>query len=115
MNRFDQLDQTDADTTVSEEIIETRFGESGDDRDDAASTTPSTARAIEVLARHPDDDIADAIEDLERHTDDTIAEINAIPASSPVFSDDLHRLEQSIVTKYQRSKLKSERSKLRSS
>ena len=83
MNRFDQLGQPDADTTASEDLP----------GDDAPSTTPGD------LVRHTDDTIADAIEDLARHTDDTIAEINAISASSPVFSDDLHRLEQSIVSR----------------
>ena len=80
-NQFEQLGQQDDATTVSEDIIAPPLGEYGDD---AVSTTPSTARALE---------------DLARTTDDTIAEINAIPASSPVFSNDLHRLEQSIVAK----------------
>ena len=48
---------------------------------------------------HTDVTITNAIEDLARHTDDTIVEINAIPASSPVFSDDLHRLKESIISK----------------
>jgi hypothetical protein len=83
MNRFAQLGQTDVDTTALEDLP----------GNNAASTTP------EDLVRHTNATIADAIEDLTRHTNDTIAEINAIPVSSPVFSDDLHPLEQSIVTR----------------
>ncbi len=79
-NQFEHLGQDDT-TAASEDIIDTRFRESGNDTD---STTPSTARAIE---------------DLARTTDDTIAEINAILASSPVFSDDLHRLEQLVTSR----------------
>ena len=79
-NQYDQLGQDDT-TAASDEIIETRFTEPSDA---GAFSSPSTTRAIEELART---------------TDDTIAEINAIPASAPVFSDDLHRLEQSVTTK----------------
>ena len=80
-NQFEHLGQDDADTTVSGNIVETRFLGSGDD---AASTSSSTAREITAIARA---------------TDATIAEINAIPTLSPVFSNDLHRLERSITSK----------------
>ena len=81
-NQFAHLGQDDADTTVSGDIIGTRFSGIGED---AASTSSPTIRTLT---------------DIARATDATIAEINAIPTSSPVFSDDLHRLEQSITSKF---------------
>jgi hypothetical protein len=80
-NQFGQLEQEDADTSVSGDIVETHFTGSVDD---AASPSSSTARGIAAIACA---------------TDATIVEINAIPASSPVFSNDLHRLELSLTSR----------------
>jgi hypothetical protein len=79
-NQFEQLGQEDANTSVSGDIVDTRFTGSVDE---AASTPSSTVRGIAAIACA---------------TDATIAEINAIPDSFPVFSNDLHRLELSFTS-----------------
>ena len=80
-NQFERLGQDDTASTVSADLIETRFGGLDDDMAYPPSATD------------------DALAAIAHATDDTIAEINAIPNSSPVFSEDLHRLETSITSR----------------